>query len=81
MRRKLLDGAGKHREEMYDALDYADRAADAARGVEAYLRDAVAAFFLRDLKGVLDALEDASHIEREWGDDPATQELTRKLLR
>ena len=52
----------------------------AAEGVCDNLDDAVTAYKAGDLAGVIEALEAASSVEGEGGDDPATQELAERLL-
>jgi hypothetical protein len=48
--------------------------------VESYLKDAVAAYKASDLDGVIEALEYASSVESEHGDDPASSWLMDALI-
>lgn len=54
---------------------------EAADGVEAALEAAVSAYEAGDVDGVIEALDEASSIEREHGDDPASSWLREKLVR
>jgi len=61
-------------------IEYARLALDAARSVEAALRRAVDAYVAGDLVAVLEALDEASSVEMEWGDDPASSALRAALV-
>lgn len=53
---------------------------DAACDMHCYREMAVYAYRRHDLDAVEDALETASHAERQYGDDPATRTLSEQLL-
>lgn len=61
-------------------LEYARAARDAATAVESALERAVTAWRDRDLAACIEALDEASQVEREYGDDPAAQALRDQLL-
>jgi len=75
------DGASDEERDAYaSAVEYARTALDAARGCVDALERAVVAYEAGDLRGVIDALVEASQVESEYGDDPATSALARALL-
>ena len=61
-------------------LSYAKDAKLTAESVEESLNRAVFEYKNNNLIGVLEALKESSDLEREYGDDPATQRLMRNLL-
>ncbi len=61
-------------------IAYARTAWEAAQNVELWLEDAVQAYHDRDLDACAEALEAASSLESDWGDDPAAKELRRQLI-
>lgn len=63
-----------------DLLAYARAARDVAASVEDALKRAVDAWHARDLPACVAALDEASSIEREYGDDPAARVLRERLL-
>lgn len=76
-------------QEMYDELsdDEADSLVALARGIReaaesvvSNLEAAVEAYERRDIAAVIDALEAASLVERDHGDDPASRQLRMQLL-
>jgi len=75
-----IDLAQMERDEILGAITYGRRAIEDMRGIAAALRDAVMAYKAGDLEGCIDALEMASSLEREYGDDPAASELRAQLL-
>jgi hypothetical protein len=63
-----------------EALDYALRAARVARELDDYFESAVALHGEGDEEGVRTILRTTSDLEKEYGDDPATQALAKQLL-
>jgi hypothetical protein len=62
------------------ALDYALQAARVARELDGYFESAVALHGEGDEECVQTILRTASGLEKEYGDDPATQALAKQLL-
>lgn len=63
-----------------DLVAYAREAWAAATTIAGLLETAVAAYHRGDLEAVLAALDEASQVENEYGDDPATWSLRSRLI-
>jgi hypothetical protein len=77
---EMLGDAGIRGDDARECLRLARRIWAAAVEVEEALAAAVEAYADGDLDAVLDALDCASGLEKDHGDDPATAELRLKLL-
>lgn len=68
------------RDEALELIALARSVRESAETVEGSLEAVVEAYEADDLDGVIEALEIASDIETDHGDDPATEDLMRRLL-
>lgn len=63
-----------------ELIDRARNIADDMESIESSLDEAVVAYNADDFKGTLDALDEASSLERDHGDDPASRQLRKQLI-